>query len=116
MRDKLVELDKASRIEQQLDPLAGCELAGLMLFLNASFTATEFAAQGAVLSRDGRSHQGLLALVALENGDDEVTYVAGTRNFYVVTRYNWSSYYALAVIELGQAVARARRVATAQGR
>jgi len=81
-----------------------------------SFTATEFAAQGAVLSRDGRQHQGPLALVALENGDDEATYVAGTRNFYVVTRYNWSSYYALAVIELGQAVARARRVATAQGR
>jgi membrane-bound lytic murein transglycosylase B len=25
-----------------------------------------------------------------------------------VTRYNWSSYYALAVIELGQAVKRAR--------
>jgi membrane-bound lytic murein transglycosylase B len=31
--------------------------------------------------------------------------VAGTDNFYAVTRYNWSSYYAMAVIELGQAVA-----------
>ena len=36
------------------------------------------------------------------------THVAGTRNFWVVTRYNWSSYYALAVIELGAAVERAR--------
>jgi len=31
--------------------------------------------------------------------------MAGTENFYAITRYNWS-YYAMAVIELGQAVAR----------
>jgi membrane-bound lytic murein transglycosylase B len=34
--------------------------------------------------------------------------VAGAEHFYVVTRYNWSSYYALAVIELGQAIRNAR--------
>lgn len=47
---------------------------------------------------------GKLALVMLENAGREPTYVAGTENFFVITRYNRSSYYALAVIELGQAV------------
>ena len=47
-----------------------------------------------------------LALVELQNGDAAPSYVAGTANFYAVARYNWSSYYALAVIELGEAVGR----------
>ena len=32
--------------------------------------------------------------------------VAGTEDFYAITRLNWSSYYAMAVIELAEAVAR----------
>ena len=40
----------------------------------------------------------------LENGENEPTYVLGTENFYTVTRYNWSSYYALAVIELAKEI------------
>lgn len=71
-----------------------------------SFSAQEFAAHGARLGDSALAHEGKLALVELQNGDAAPSYVAGTANFYVVTRYNWSSYYALAVIELGEAVAR----------
>ena len=69
-----------------------------------SFTVSSMQSRGAVLTGEALSHQGPLALVELENGPKPRSYVAGTENFYVITRYNWSSYYAMAVIELGQAV------------
>ena len=61
-----------------------------------------------MLDEAGLAHSGPLALVELHNGDNAPTYVAGTRNFYVVTRYNWSSYYAMAVIELARAMRQMR--------
>ena len=73
-----------------------------------TFSVASFAAKGALLDGDALLHKGPLALVELQNGDAPASYVAGTENFYVVTRYNWSSYYAMAVIELGREVARAR--------
>ena len=66
-----------------------------------------FAELGARLDAAGQAHDGPLALIELQNGAAEPSYVAGTENFYVITRYNWSSYYAMAVIELGQEVAAA---------
>jgi membrane-bound lytic murein transglycosylase B len=74
--------------------------------IEPTFTAAQFAEHGAELPPEAQAHEGLLALVELQNGDAAPSYVAGTRNFYAITRYNWSSYYAMAVIELGQAVAR----------
>jgi membrane-bound lytic murein transglycosylase B len=69
-----------------------------------TFSVASFTAKGAVLEGAALQYRGSLALVELQNGDDPPQYVAGTENFYVITRYNWSSYYAMAVLELGQAV------------
>ena len=73
-----------------------------------TFSAASMAAKGVVLDERGQQHAGPLALVELQNGEAPPQYVAGTENFYVITRYNWSSYYAMAVIDLGQEIA-ARR-------
>ena len=73
-----------------------------------TFSVASFAAKGAQLDGEALQHEGPLALVELQNGDAEPSYVAGTENFYTITRYNWSSYYAMAVIDLGRAVAAAR--------
>ena len=73
-----------------------------------TFSVASFVAKGAVLEPVALRHPGALALVELRNGDAEPLYLAGTDNFYAITRYNWSSYYAMAVIELGKEVAAAR--------
>jgi len=62
-------------------------------------TSEEARLPGAALGTES-----LLALVELQNGDAAPSYVAGTTNFYALTRYNWSSYYAMAVIALGESV------------
>ncbi len=70
-----------------------------------TFSVASFTGKGAVLEGPALQHQGPLALIELLNGQDAPQYVAGTENFYAITRYNWSSYYAMAVIELGREVA-----------
>ena len=70
-----------------------------------TFSVDSFREKGAVLKNAALNHPGPLALIELKNGADAPQYVAGTENFYAITRYNWSSYYAMAVIELGQEIA-----------
>jgi membrane-bound lytic murein transglycosylase B len=69
-----------------------------------TFSVASFTAKGAVLQGAALQHAGQLALIELQNGAEPAQYVAGTENFYVITRYNWSSYYAMAVLELGREV------------
>lgn len=79
-----------------------------------TFTPQEFVNRGALLPTEAMQTSSKLALVELQNGEAAPSYVAGTSNFYAVTRYNWSSYYALAVIDLGTAVRQAREARLAQ--
>jgi len=74
-----------------------------------SFTAQELQTAGATPSEAALDFGGKLAVVELQNGAKAPSYVLGTPNFYAVTRYNHSSYYAMAVIELGRAVVAARK-------
>lgn len=76
-----------------------------------SFSAAEMAERGASLSPTGQQHAGKLALVELRNGVEAPSFVAGTDNFWAITRYNWSAYYAMAVIELAETLASLKTVA-----
>ncbi len=72
-----------------------------------TFSPAAMVAKGAELDISAMQHSGPLALVELQDGDGPPLYLAGTETFYAIPRYNGSSYYALAVIELGQEVAAA---------
>lgn len=71
-----------------------------------TFSPASIEKLGVRLNDAGKAYAGKLALIELQMGALPAKYVAGTDNFYTITRYNWSSYYAMAVIELGQAIAK----------
>lgn len=45
-----------------------------------------------LLQRDTFESINAMAFIELLNGPNAPSFVAGTDNFYVITRYNWSSY------------------------
>ena len=73
-----------------------------------TFSMANYLSKGAVLEGEGLNHSGPLALIELLNGEKPPSYMTGTEKFYFVTRHIRSSYYALAVIELGQAIRNTR--------
>lgn len=80
-----------------------------------SFGAQRMVELGATLAPAAAGFDQPLALVEVQNGSAAPSHVAGTPNFYALTRYNRSSYYALAVIALGRAVTTAHEATLAAG-
>lgn len=79
--------------------------------IEPTLSAAQFAEHGAridAMDAADAARDGPFALIELQNGDLPPSFVAGTRNFYALTRYNRSSYYAMAVIALGDAIRAAR--------
>lgn len=76
--------------------------------IEPKFTTAELADRG--IEVQGSVPEAMpLALIDLPNGDNPTTYLAGPRNFYVITRYNRSSFYAMAVRDLALTLANARQ-------
>ncbi|WP_422994058.1 lytic murein transglycosylase B [Undibacterium sp. Di24W] len=48
-------------------------------------------------------------LIDLQNGDNPTEYWLGTENFFAITQYNRSYFYAMSVIDLGKVISLARR-------
>jgi len=69
--------------------------------IEPSLDAAELARQG-VTPFGGELHAGLVTMYDLPTPGADTQYWLGYRNFYVITRYNRSSFYAQAVFELAQ--------------
>lgn len=83
--------------------------------IRPTFTAAQLVEMGAQLSDAARMHEGLLAVIELQMGEKAVpVYRIGTQNFYALTRYNQSSYYAMTVIELGRELQAMRMIGKPQ--
>lgn len=78
--------------------------------IKPSRSLAELAAAGVTVRADPAPRAAALAaLIALDSPDRPSEYRAGLDNFYVLTRYNRSSFYASAVNDLAEALRAARR-------
>ncbi len=76
--------------------------------IEPKWTTAELATFG-VASPDSIGSDLRLALIDLPNADDPPTFYLGANNFYVITRYNRSSFYAMSVIDLASVLDSMRR-------
>lgn len=88
----LVEITNAAHLNALLEP-----------DIVPTFTPDTLRSKGVVLKTDTQPDE-LLALIELVRGQDVPQFVAGGQNFFTVTRYNKSSFYANAVLELAEAL------------
>ena len=75
--------------------------------LEAKFRLDELKAAGVVPAAEPPPDM-LFGLVDLQNGGEPTEYWLGANNFFAITQYNRSFFYAMSVVELGRAVRLAR--------
>jgi len=75
--------------------------------LEATYTLQQLA-EVAVPTLKNTPTQPLYGLIDLQNGENPTEYWLATHNFFAITKYNRSYFYAMSVIELGKAVCHAK--------
>jgi membrane-bound lytic murein transglycosylase B len=93
-----VSVEKST--ESEWKPLIGVVLA-------ATNTTDEISRAGVTLPTD-ISPTLMVGLIDLEDGIHPTQYWLGSANFFAITKYNRSFYYAMAVIELSKAIQQRR--------
>jgi len=79
--------------------------------LEAKFSLDELTAAGVIPTAalaDSASSNKRFGLVDLQNGTEPTEHWLGTDNFFAITKYNRSFFYAMSVVDLGRAVRAAR--------
>jgi membrane-bound lytic murein transglycosylase B len=82
--------------------------------LEAKFSVDELKAGGVVPTVAPPADM-LYGLVDLQNGSEPTEYWLGARNFFAITRYNRSYFYAMSVVDLGRAIRVARSIGNDSG-